>query len=116
MRRVAALVALLLVACAPPAAVAPQALGVVPPDHRFEIFTRGTKLTADSVMVVRDTLYGRAIAVHPAAPREPVLLPLVEVDSLRRAHTDRNALTATLMPALAVVAFGMAMSLAWGSD
>jgi len=115
-RRVAALLMITLGACAAPSAVAPRDLGAVAPGQRFEIFTRSTTLTADSIRIANDTLFAQRIAVHPSAPRTPVALPLMEVDSLRRDHTDRTALTSTLIPAIAVVALAVVMSVAWGSD
>jgi hypothetical protein len=105
-----------LLACAPAAAVGPGSLGTVAPDERYEIFASTGRWTADSVKVVNDTLFARGIAVHPATARTPLALPILSVDSVRKAHTDRSALTSTLVPAAVIVAIGVAVNLAWGSD
>ena len=110
------LACLLMPACAPSPAFGPGTLGSVAPEQRYEIFATTGRWTADSVRVSSDTLFASAISVHPAAARTAVALPTLTVDSLRVAHTDRSALTATLAPAAVIVAIGLAVTLAWGSD
>jgi hypothetical protein len=114
--RVASLLLVCVAGCTPTATLRPDQLSPESLDTRFELFAVTGRWTADSLRVVSDTLFARAIAVHPAADRTPIALPILMVDSIRPAHTDRSALTATLLPAALIAALGVGLSLAWGND
>ena len=105
-----------LSACAPAIAFPPGSLGTVPADQRFEIFATSGRSTVDSVQVKNDTLFASGIAVHPAAARTPLALPILTVDSIRQAHTDREALTSTLVPGALIVGLGLIIGSMFGND
>ena len=116
MRYVATLVLVCLVGCAPAATLRPEQLSGEPLDKRFELFAASGRWTAESLRVVNDTLFASAVSVHPSAPRSAIALPILLVDSIKTAHTDRSALTSTLLPAAIIAALGVGMTLAWGDD
>lgn len=115
MKRSLALLAL-LAGCATGDIVDIPTAAASAPETRFDLFAGTTRHLVDSVRVAHDTLFANGIALHPATPRTPIAIPVLGIDSLRIAHTDRAGVAGALLPALFLLLFGIYLSQTMGGD
>jgi hypothetical protein len=86
------------------------------PGVAYVIFSGPRHILVDSLHVAKDTMFARELAKVPNGDRPAVALPVIEIDSITRAHPDRSALFLTALPAAILLAFGLVLSQGWGSD
>lgn len=112
----AAIAASLMVGCASAPPLDLPTAASAPLTATFVVYHGASSVTIDSLRLSNDTLYGRKLSVHPSGPREPILFPRAEVDSIRRAHPDRSALTGAALPFAVAIGLMVIFRASYGSD
>lgn len=106
----------IIVGCASTPPLDLPAAAAAPPLTTFVLYHGPASVTIDSLRLSGDTVYGRGFPAHPGGPREAILLPRIAVDSIRRVHPDRSALTLAALPFAIAIGLMVLFRASYGSD
>jgi hypothetical protein len=110
------LLAAMIAGCAPARPIDLPTAASAQPRTTFILYHGSVAVTVDSLRLVDDTVHARALPTRPGGPRDAIVLPRAAVDSIRRAHPDRSALTLAAFPFAIAIGLVVLFRASYGSD